>query len=219
MTSSMNSVNIKPRKALADQLDRFDKILDGLSDNLNEAVTDTVRDAVAVAVKEAINQVLSSPELLRRLQQVQSAAAPTQPKRPMRRRCGQALACFWSRAKAMANAGCKKVKTIAKASFQHAKMAVASNWLLAKARARVALKCVRLAVRVLVLLARKAKKLLWHYRKPVLVAAVVGAVIGLCSYFAGPYAVALLAGASCGGAAGAVADSLTWFEWLTPGRF
>ena len=74
MTPSLN--NVKPRKSLADQLNRLDKILDGLSDNLSEAVSDSVRDAVTVAVRQAITDVLTNPDLLKRLQELKSATAP-----------------------------------------------------------------------------------------------------------------------------------------------
>jgi hypothetical protein len=61
----------RPRKSLADQIQRLDSILDGLSENLNEAVTTAVQQTVAAAVKEAVTsgvtqaivEVLTNPEL------------------------------------------------------------------------------------------------------------------------------------------------------------
>lgn len=44
MTATMMA-NGKTRKTLADQLDRLDRILDGLAEALNEAVADAVRSA------------------------------------------------------------------------------------------------------------------------------------------------------------------------------
>jgi hypothetical protein len=211
--------NSKPRKSLADQINRLDKILDGLSDNLSEAVSDSVRDAVSVAVKQAITDVLTNPELLKRLQEAQSAAAPAQPNQPILERAGQAMASLWNRVKAVAKAGCQKTKAIAKASCQRARTVAVNGVVLARAKARIALKRVRLAVRVFAILARKAKKLFWEFRKPALVAAGIGAAIGLRCYFAGPYLVAMVARASCGGVAGAAAEWLPKIERLIPPRF
>jgi hypothetical protein len=163
---------------------------------------------VTVAVKQAITDVLTNPELLKRLQEAQSAAAPVQPKQPILQRVGQAMTSIWNRAKAAAKAGCQKAKVIARASYERARTVAVNGVRIARAKARIAVKRVRLAVRVLGLLVSKVKKLSWQFRKPVLVAAAAGALIGLCCYFAGPYMVALVAGASCGGVAGAAA------EWL-----
>jgi hypothetical protein len=68
--TTTNTIN-RPRKNLADQINRLDSILDGLSDNLNEAVASAVQQAVAAAVKEAVTtgvtqaivEVLTNPEL------------------------------------------------------------------------------------------------------------------------------------------------------------
>jgi hypothetical protein len=65
-----NTIN-RPRKNLADQLNRLDSLLDGLADNLNEAVASAVQQTVAAAVKEAVTtgvtqaivEVLTNPEL------------------------------------------------------------------------------------------------------------------------------------------------------------
>ena len=136
----------------------------------------------------------------------------------MLQRVSQAMASFWDRAKAVAKAGCQKAKTIAKASCERARSVAVKVVLFARAKARIAVKRVRLAVRVLTVLARKAKRLLWIYRKPVLAAAGVGAVIGLCCYFAGPYMVAMFAGASCGSVAGAAAEWLPWIDGIIASR-
>jgi hypothetical protein len=47
------------RKSLAEQLDRFDGILDGLAEGLQEAVATAVQEAVGVAVREAVRSVLA----------------------------------------------------------------------------------------------------------------------------------------------------------------
>jgi hypothetical protein len=57
--TTLNTI-AKPRKSLADQIDRLDTILDGLSDELAQAVADSVKDAVRMAVVEA----LTSPTVI-----------------------------------------------------------------------------------------------------------------------------------------------------------
>jgi hypothetical protein len=70
--------NSKVRKSLSEQIDRLDKILDGLAEALNGAVADAVTQAVSLAVKEAVQtiltEVLSNPDLRAQLQG--SAVAP-----------------------------------------------------------------------------------------------------------------------------------------------
>jgi hypothetical protein len=71
--------NSKVRKSLSEQIDRLDKILDGLAEALNGAVADAVTQAVGQAVKEAVqtvlSEVLTNPDLRAHLQG--SAVAPT----------------------------------------------------------------------------------------------------------------------------------------------
>jgi hypothetical protein len=70
--------NSKVRKSLSEQIDRLDRILDGLAEALNGAVADAVTQAVSLAVKEAVQtvltEVLSNPDLRAQLQG--SAPAP-----------------------------------------------------------------------------------------------------------------------------------------------
>jgi hypothetical protein len=63
------------RKSLAEQIDRLDLILDGLADGLQEAVAMAVQQAVSTAVQVAVREVLSNPELLRRLRPEPAHAA------------------------------------------------------------------------------------------------------------------------------------------------
>jgi hypothetical protein len=78
-----NTIN-RPRKNLADQINRLDSILDGLSDNLNEAVASAVQQAVTAAVKEAVTtgvtqaivEVLTNPELQQLLHPPKTPAPP-----------------------------------------------------------------------------------------------------------------------------------------------
>jgi hypothetical protein len=75
--------NDRPRKSLAEQLDRLDAILDGLSDALQGAVADAVQHAVGLAVKDAVQGVLS--ELLANpavLAMLRGPTTPTSPEGP-----------------------------------------------------------------------------------------------------------------------------------------
>ncbi len=85
----MNATNTRKRaperKQLADQLDRFDALLDGLSEGLMSAITDAVRDGTRFAVKDAIVELLTDPALRARLHQAAApepaaAPAPVEPK-------------------------------------------------------------------------------------------------------------------------------------------
>jgi hypothetical protein len=73
--------NSKVRKCLSEQIDRLDKILDGLAEALNGAVADAVTQAVSLAVKEAVQtvltEVLSNPDLRAQLQGSTVAPANT----------------------------------------------------------------------------------------------------------------------------------------------
>jgi hypothetical protein len=60
---TMTNTASRPRKNLADQIDRLDGILDGLSENLNDAVATAVQQAVTAGVQQAVVEVLTNPEL------------------------------------------------------------------------------------------------------------------------------------------------------------
>jgi hypothetical protein len=78
--------NTKPRKQLADQLDRLDMqierhdaILDALSEGLNGAVADAARDGTRLAVKDAVIELLTDPQLRAALHRASAPAAAAQP--------------------------------------------------------------------------------------------------------------------------------------------
>jgi hypothetical protein len=75
--TTVTPTNDRPRKSLAEQLDRLDAILDGLSEALQGAVADAVQHAVAVAVKDAVQGVLS--ELLANPAVLAMLRGPTTP--------------------------------------------------------------------------------------------------------------------------------------------
>ena len=62
-TTTTPTTNGKPRKQLADQLDRLDGIIDALADGLNQAVIDAAREGTRLAVKDAIVEIMTNPEL------------------------------------------------------------------------------------------------------------------------------------------------------------
>jgi hypothetical protein len=69
------------RPSLNEQINRLDKILDGLSEGLNGAIVDAVKNTVGAVVKEAVQAVLlellANPEMLTRLQPAHATEAPT----------------------------------------------------------------------------------------------------------------------------------------------
>jgi hypothetical protein len=87
--SATTTMNGKPRKQLADQLDRLDGIIDALAEGLNGAVADACREGTRQAVRDVLIEIASNPELRALLapQAVPAAAppipaSPPEPKKP-----------------------------------------------------------------------------------------------------------------------------------------
>jgi uncharacterized membrane protein YccC len=82
-TPTIPAANGRARKSLEGQLDRFDRILDGLADALNESVADAVRDAVGQAVREAVHAVVAelvaNPDVAKALAAAHGLTAPPAP--------------------------------------------------------------------------------------------------------------------------------------------
>ena len=80
MTTMTTNTDGRTRKSLAEQIDRLDAILDGLSDALQGAVAAAVQEAAGRAVKEAVQAVLSqaltNPALRERALSAESPPAP-----------------------------------------------------------------------------------------------------------------------------------------------
>lgn len=71
------------RPSLGQQIDRLDRILDGLAEAIPATVADSIKQSVAVAVGEAVRatilEIAASPELIAQLRQ---APAPEPEKKP-----------------------------------------------------------------------------------------------------------------------------------------
>src|SRR5262249_15521400 len=76
--------NGTPRKLLSEQIDRRDGVIDALDEGLRGAVADAVREAVGAAVNEAVQavlvQVLTTPEMQKRMRQAAAPAGPPPPR-------------------------------------------------------------------------------------------------------------------------------------------
>jgi len=89
MTMIINSSNGKIRKNLSDQIDRLDRVLDGLGDGLNEAIAEAVKVAVGQAVQVVLTEVLSNPEILAKLSGALPASRATALRPSLRERLGR----------------------------------------------------------------------------------------------------------------------------------
>jgi hypothetical protein len=97
MSTTMTPNNGKvQRKQLADQLDRFDAILDLMAEGLPAAVADACREGTRLAVKEAAVQLLTDPELRAMLASHVPAPVPATPDIPPEPK----KPSIWSRLKA-----------------------------------------------------------------------------------------------------------------------
>jgi hypothetical protein len=218
MTTTTNG---RARKSLAEQIDRLDAILDGLADNLNAAVTDAVagavKEAVTVAVQEAVHaavlEVLTNAELRRRLTPPQ---APTsRPSAPVVvclagavRRCWGWLTDAWDTVKTAARTVCSK-------AMEAVRRCVADGRAkLQEAREQVSKKA-RTGWMLAIALAALAKR----FRKQLLVALIVGVLVGVVCYVGGREIASVgcgLAGFVCSLATGAV-NRLRRMLRLSPG--
>jgi hypothetical protein len=174
---SVNANGRAQRKSLAEQIDRLDLILDGLADGLSAAVADAVTAAVGTAVQAAVREVLSNPELLRRLRPEPAPATGTY-RRLASWLCGGLAAVLrrcW-RGLSTATAQVRQKAEEVTAALRAGRKALADR---VRAGMTSFARRVWLGGELVVLLARR-------YRKPLLVALAVGAAVGLGCYLAGP---------------------------------
>jgi hypothetical protein len=185
------------RKSLAGQLDRLDRVLDGLAEGLNEAVAHAVKDVVSVAVEAAVREVLTNAELLRRLR-------PDSQVRPGLLRTAAGMLCRglvsaakkgWNWATGLVGY-CRNKATESVSALQQGHKALVVH--------------VR---RGMTAFARRvwfarfvAMGLLLRFRKPLLVALATGIMIGVGCYLAGPAVASTVSGLA--GFAGSLLASL-----------
>jgi hypothetical protein len=168
--------NSRVRKSLSEQIDRLDKILDGLAEALNGAVADAVTQAVSLAVKEAVQtfltEVLSNPNLRAQLQgsNVAPIAADAYP--------------------AIRSTGTSLVDRVAQNAAHLA------NWCTVRLHALA-----QLGSRSVQQVGRAATDLLARVQglrlfvRPLVAALVLGVATGIAAYFVGPWLAGLVGGA------------------------
>jgi hypothetical protein len=152
------TMNGNVRKNLSEQIDRLDTILDGLSDGLSGAVADAVRESVATVVKEVVQNVLI--EVLTNpavLERLRGTPAAPTASAAKPGRVAQVV----SQVNAWAAAGWAKVRQVIATGRQRLMQAPA----VALAHGRV----------------------IWAFRRPLLVAVGAGVASGVAAYHAGPW--------------------------------
>ncbi len=183
--TTLNANGRSERKSLASQLDRLDRILDGLADGLNEAVAAAVKEAVIAAVEAAVCELLASAELQRRLH-------PQPVDRPgLVRRAAAALGCglvgaaklCWAWVTALTGRGREKVVT-AVAALREGHDVLAG-------RVRRGLSAFARQVWLAGFVARSLAR---RFRRVLLVAVLSGLVVGLGCYLAGPAVASAVSG-------------------------
>src|SRR4051794_6528881 len=168
------SVNSKvPRKTLAEQLDRLDTIVDVLADGLNETVADVVKQAVAASLQT----LLSNPDLLRNLAATVTPPLP-EPLDVPEQKPGHA-----ARLTDRLREGWEKVKTAARVTCAVVRGKVSN-----------ARKSVSGTTRRIWQPLTTAWHLTKQCRKPVVIAACVGLLVGMGSFLAGPVVAAVVSG-------------------------
>jgi hypothetical protein len=170
----------RTRKSLAEQIDRLDAILDGLAENLNAAVVDAVagavKDAVQKAVHAAVVEVLTNAELRKRMQTPasQPSTAVVVVLANTARRCWSWLTHACRTASVVARTACGK-------AMEGVQRCVATGRAkLQEVREEVSKKA-RTGWMLAIALAAVAKR----FRKQLLIALVVGVLVGVACYFSG----------------------------------
>jgi hypothetical protein len=184
MNATTTNPNGRTRKSLAEQIDRLDPILDGLAENLNAAVVDAVagavKEAVTVAVEEAVHaavlEVLTNAELRKRMQ-----TPASQPSTPVMVVLGNAARRCWGWLTGAYDTAKTLAKNAASKATQAVRRCVASGRAkLQDVREEVSKKA-RTGWMLAIALAAVAKR----FRKQLLVALVVGVLVGVACYFSG----------------------------------
>jgi len=171
-----------PRKNLSDQLDRLDRILDGLDGALAGAITEAVKDAVSTSVAEAVRvtliEIVTNPDVIALFRggipaapQATSESNPKVPSRVTlvdRIRQGISTAWKWS---------LTKVKAVGQAITSRARN-----------------------IRAGVVGGVRKINMIWRLKRPLLIALGVGSVMGAVAYASSPWMAAILSGIAATGA-------------------
>lgn len=162
-----------PRKSLASQLDRLDRVLEALEDGLNQTGAQVVREAVTVAVHQAIQavivEVMVQPELLRQLSAVNAPVPTAVIHEPA---VASRVEAIW--------AGLRRKLSVVWKGLRSR---------LSNIGTRLRSKLPRVGERV-----REAGRTAWKQRGVVAVSAGIGLALGLTGYAAGPIVSSLALG-------------------------
>ena len=168
MTTAMNSNGRVIRKSLAEQIDRLDGILDCLADGLNDAVAAAVKEATALAVKEAVrgvlSEVLTNPDFLERIRS--TIVPPSQGMQPVGPRAQGPTS----------KERLHRLGNQVKAQVDRLRHGCSSTLHTVKGMAARALERCRIV---------------WHFKRQLLIALGIGSLVGAGVYFGGPYAAAV----------------------------
>jgi hypothetical protein len=175
LTATLNGRR-EPRRSLSQELDRLDKMLDGLAEAIPGAVADSVKEAVTTAVAEAFRatlmEVAANPEIIALLRGARAATVcneqPAPAKAPLHQQIRKSVSNAWKHALA----GLK----------------LAGNFVVSP---------VQTVVRCTITSYRQINTI-WGLRKPILIALGVGVVIGVAAYASAPWISAAIA--ACGAA-------------------
>ena len=193
-TLAAPGVNGRVRKTLSYQIDRLDAILDGLAGALNEAVADAVKQAVSVAVHEAvqavITELMTNPEVARRLQgesgNAAMAAAAGAPAVPGS--MGRVIKRSIAKTRATLARMPRMVKAMVRGVSTGLGQTVRTTWTASVASFRRTWSGFDGALRAA-----------WSLRRPLTLSAAIGVSVAAACYLAGPVMMATLNGI-CGGA-------------------
>jgi hypothetical protein len=205
MTTNMNNLSRPQRQTLASQIDRLENILTGLPESLGQTVAEAVQDAVGKAVELAVKEVLTNPEVLRALQ-APTASTAEQTKSEQEGSLAKTFGQTWQRTRENATwqRTCEKASSAGTALRQNA--GSVWSWLggvcsgigggLKTAWTATCAGCGKLASGCVAFcqMLPALLMLLWAYRKPLLIALTVGLIVGLGSYWAGPFVASFVSG-------------------------
>jgi hypothetical protein len=190
---------------LASQIDRLETILAGLTDTLGRTVAEAVQDAVSKAVELAVREVLTNPELLQALQAQTAPSLQPAKEGSLTKTLRQTYTTVCEKA---SSAGMSLRK---KAGWAWSKLGGVCSWIgsglttgwtmICAGYNKLASGSVAFCQTLPALL-----MLLWAYRKPLLVALGVGILLGVGTYWAGPFVASFFSGLA--GFVGALVFSL-----------